>query len=245
TANTQVYITTNTTAAGIIACDDDGCGMNNGPSTVSFVPSQNTLYRIYVFNADCGVLYPPGTIMDILISCTQMTPPVNDLPCGAIALDMGPECVDITETNHAATNSQAQVPGVGAPPSCVGALYQGADIWYTVTVPPSGIIGIQTGEPGLCAGSFQLYTATACNGTFTQLPGGCVINGVTGINSAPAINYDAFDAGLNVGDLVYIRYWERNGNENGIFEICAFEGERPPNDELCDAIPLPLNITCV
>src|SRR5690606_5243953 len=82
-------------------------------------------------------------------------------------------------------------------------------------------------------------------GTFTQLPGGCVITGLTGPNSEPATVFDAFGAGLVAGQTVYIRYWERNGNENGSFEICAFEAVPPDNDEPCGAIELPMGTACV
>jgi hypothetical protein len=245
TGNTFLYVTTNTTIPGVITCADDGCGVNNGPSSVSFVPSATTTYRIYVFNAAFGAVYPAGTNMEVLITCIDLNPPPNDLPCGAINLPInGTNCSYTFGDNQAATNSQAQVPGVGAPPSCTGALYQGADMWYSVTVPASGLIGIQTSEATLCAGAFQLYTATACNGTFTQLPGGCITSGLTGPTSQPATVFDAFAAGLTAGQTIYVRYWERNGNENGTFELCAYEAQRPINDEPCAPIALTLNTSC-
>jgi hypothetical protein len=247
-ANTQIYITTNTTIPGIITCDNNGCGVANGPSSVSFVPSASATYRVYVFNGACGTLFPNPTNLEVLITCTTIAPPVNDLPCGAIALNSNtPNCVYGFGDNQAATNSANTVLGVGPPPGCTGALYQGADVWYSTTVPPSGLLGIQTAEPGVCAGAFQLYTATACNGTFTQLAGGCVIGGLTGPTAPPATVFDAFAnvPPLAVGTTIYIRYWERNGNENGAHQICAYEAQRPPNDEPCASIVLPLNTSCV
>src|SRR5690606_38773066 len=108
-----------------------------------------------------------------------------------------------------------------------------------------GYIGIQTQEASLCAGAFQLYSGNCPAGTFTQLPGGCVIAGLTGPTAEPATVFDAFGAGLVAGQTVYIRYWERNGNENGSFEICAFEAIPPDNDEPCAAVELPLGTACV
>ncbi|MCB0765477.1 MAG: T9SS type A sorting domain-containing protein, partial [Flavobacteriales bacterium] len=49
---------------------------------------------------------------------------------------------------------------------------------------------------------------------------------------------------LTAGQTVYIRYWERNNNEAGTFQICAFEPIRPTNDQPCTATPLPTPATC-
>jgi hypothetical protein len=244
TQNTMLYITTNTTVAGVITCDNDGCGVVGGASQASFIPSATNTYRVYIFNGGCGTLFPNPTNMSVTITCNNSTVPPNDLPCNAVALPMSQNCTFTPGTNVGATNSQSVVPGVGAPPSCTGALYQGADVWYTTTVPPSGLIGIQTQEASLCAGAFQIYTATACNGTFTQQAGGCVTTGLTGPTAEPATVFDAFAAGIPPGTTIYIRYWERNGNENGSFDICAFEVIRPPNDDPCGAINMPLGTAC-
>ncbi len=224
-ANTMLYITTNTTIPGILNCDDDACGTVDGPSAQWFIPMQNNTYRIYVFNGSCAAIYPEGTMMDVTITCTPTPPPPNDDPCGAIALlTNSPDCNFIQGTTIGTTNSATVNPAIGGPPSCSGALYQGYDVWYTATVPASGLIGIYTAEDSLCAGAFQLYSATSCTGTFTALPGSCTTFGLAGPISEPALIFDAQSAGLAVGETVYIRYWERNGNENGNFSICAFDG---------------------
>ena len=230
-ANTMLYITTNTTVPGIINCDDDACGTVDGPSAQSFIPMQNNIYRIYVFNDSCAAIYPGGTMMDITITCTPIPPPPNDNPCGAIALPMNTtECTFIEGNNISATNSSnsSLTGGIGNVPipACFGASYQGSDVWYTTQVPASGLIGIYTQENSLCAGAFELYTATNCaNGPgFTPIPNSCTTAGLGGGTSEPARIVDAQAAGLAPGTTVYIRYWERNGNENGNFSICAFDG---------------------
>ncbi len=249
TLNTVLYITTNTTIPGVLACDDNGCGTPNGPSSQSFVPTMATTYRFYAFNAACGSIYPVGTMAEVMITCTTINPPSNDNPCGATPIPLnGTACNFAAGDNMAATNSGAPAPvGIGniPIPQCTGAGYQGADLWYSVQVPASGLIGIQTQESIICAGAFELYTSGSCsNGPgFVPLPGSCTIVGQTGPNSQPAGVFDV--SSLPVGSTVYIRYWERNGNENGAFEICAWEAQRPPNDEPCDAIAMPLNTTCV
>lgn len=215
--NTMVYITNNFTIPGIINCDNDGCGTTNGPSSVSFVPVTSAQYRIYIFDGSCNTLYPAGTDVEVVITCSSGTPPPNDLPCGAIPLPE--DGTPVQGDNEFATHSAAQVPGVGAPPSCPGALYQGADMWYTVTIPATGIISVCTEEFTICAGALQFYVATDCNGTFAPIAGTCTISGFTGPDSPPAITLNAASIGLAPGQLIYIRYWERNANENGTFAI--------------------------
>ncbi|MDQ3102165.1 MAG: hypothetical protein M3R08_12310, partial [Bacteroidota bacterium] len=192
-------------------------------------------------------MYPAGTMMNVVVTCTPIAPPPNDNPCAAIVLPLnGTACNYVGGDNVAATNTGAAAPvGIGNVPipACAGAGYQGADLWYSVVVPPTGLIGIQTTEL-LCAGAFELYTTTNCGSgpAFSPLPGSCTTVGQTGPTSVPATVYDA---SALVGQTVYIRYWERNGNENGSFQICAYAPQPPPNDAPCSAIALPLNTSCV
>jgi hypothetical protein len=244
TANTVMYIAQATGAP--LNCDNDGCGAPNGPSILTFVPQISALHRLFVYDGSCGNWFVnPSPSMSVTVTMEAPNPlPVNDEPCGAIALPMtGPNCV-FTNTNSTAATLSV-ISGTGTAPSCASPSLMQNDVWFSTTVPPSGLIGISTSESGsLCAGAFNLYTATACNGTFTQLSNSCALGGTTGPNTDPALVYDAVAAGLNVGDVVYIRYWERNGNENGTFQICAYEAQRPPNDEPCGAITLPVNVGC-
>lgn len=229
TANTMVYVTNN--AAMVIKCDDDGCGSPDGPSEVSFIPYLTGLHRLYIMDGSCGSTYAENTMtMELMVTCAPVLPPPNDNPCGAIQLPMSTNtCNFLADNNLGATNSSQAAPigiGVATVLNCTGSNYQGYDLWYSVEVPASGLIGIQTQEDSLCAGAFSLYTATNCalGSSFTQLPGSCTIVGLDGPTSEPAVIYDAFAAGLPPGQLIYIRYWERGGNENGSFQICAFDG---------------------
>lgn len=247
TQNTFLYVNNN----GFLpqACNDNGCGDPGtpGPSLITYthvLPSG--LGRIYAFNGSCNNPFPIGTNLTMTITRIAPEPtPVNDEPCGAIALPMGVNCSFLNTNNTAATLSA--ITGTGLAPVCPNgepSLLQN-DVWFTTTVPPSGLIGISTEESGsLCAGGYAIYTATACNGTFTQLANSCSLNGPTSATSTPASAFDAFAAGLPAGATVYIRYWERNGNENGTFSICAYEAIRPENDNPCGAITLPVGLSC-
>ena len=248
TQDTYLYLT-NSTGLLIEACNDNGCGdpSTPGPSLITYTHTAlSGLMRVYAFNGSCNNPFPIGTNLTMTITRVAPDPvPVNDEPCGAIALPMGPTCNFLNTNNTAATLSA--ISGTGLAPVCPNAepsLLQN-DVWFTTTVPASGLIGISTEESGsLCAGGYAIYTATACSGTFTQLASSCSLNGPTGATSTPASVFNAFAAGLPVGATVYIRYWERNGNENGTFSICAYEAQRPVNDNPCGAVVLPVNVGC-
>src|SRR5690606_521251 len=110
TADTKIYVTTNTAATGIINCDDDGCGNADGPSALWFIPANDELYRIYVFNDSCGGEFPEGTMIDVTITCTPTPPPPNDDPCDAIGLTVDQDLSYALGTTVNASNSQAVVP---------------------------------------------------------------------------------------------------------------------------------------
>jgi hypothetical protein len=241
--NTRIYVTTNTTVPGVIQCDDDGCGVVGGPSTLNFLPGQTGIYRLYVFQGACGSFFSPGTEMELSITCTTTPMPPNDEPCAATFLPAASSCSLIASTNMGATNT-----AVSAPPVCNGAvpLYTGGDVWFEGVVPPSRLVRIETVEDQLCAGMFQVYTSSngTCSGTLTAVANACAFRGFSGPTSEPALVWDAAASGVPVGSPYWIRYWERNGNENGSFSICAYEVQRPGNDEPCGSIELQLNLAC-
>lgn len=241
--NTSMYIT-NATGAAIIGCDLDGCGVANGGALITFLPALSASYRLYVFGTGCANTFPDATMMQLSIDCAPAQVPTNNTPCTATVLPTNTNaCSYVSGSNLGATNSNM----APAPAVCAGTnpQYQGADVWYQVQVPANGLLGIQTEEGDICAGMFEVYSSSnnACNGTFSAA--GCSSVGLTGPTSEPAMIFDATAAGYTPGQWLWIRYWERGGNENGSFSICAFEAERPPNDDPCNATALPLNTTCV
>ncbi|MCB0768209.1 MAG: hypothetical protein KDB95_13450, partial [Flavobacteriales bacterium] len=128
--------------------------------------------------------------------------------------------------------------------------FSGNDVWYSVTVPASGLIGVEVQESGVCATGIGLYTAPDCSaGPYTWLTGTatgvCSIDGLGGPNGDPGIVFDPANYGLTTGQTVYIRVWERNNNENGSFTICAYNAQAPVNDEPCGAILLTAGDPCV
>lgn len=230
------------------ACDDDGCGVPGGASAVVFRATQ-AVHRVYLYTGICGTTI--SAAMNITITCQgSSTPPPNDEPCNAQAIPLNTSsCTDLlVGTTEAATptlgpsNTLATLP-LNPNNGCGAVNYAGSDVWYSVTVPPSGFIGISIQESGACATAMGLYTTTDCvNGPYQWLTGTptgvCVLDGLTGPGEGPGIVFNPATYGLAPGATVYIRVWERNGNENGSFTICAYNATPPPNDDPCGAVLL-------
>ncbi|MBK9537101.1 MAG: CUB domain-containing protein [Flavobacteriales bacterium] len=246
-------------------CDDDGCAVAGGHASVIFNPTVTTTYRGYFYVGACGAGNETGPGQTVNFRVTYLGPvpaPANDEPCsatpiGPLVLPFPNGCtVPFSGTTVGATNSVGNGLGAGGlvPTSeCTAPAvqYNGGDVWFQVPVPPSGLLGIATTDGGVCAGGFALYTAAVCGGPYTMLAGSgvntglCAIEGVSAPSGSDAgVVIDGPALGLIPGQMVYIRYWERNNNENGTFTICAYEPIPPPNDNPCGALVIPTALTC-
>ncbi len=183
-------------------------------STVSFAVTLTAGVTYYIWfdtwpspNSPC-----PGTF-----SFGPPPPPAtNDDPCGAINLPVNASCTYTSGTTFATTATT----GVPAP-TC--SYYNGGDVWYRVTVPATGAVTISTAEGVITDGGMALYTATACNGTFTQIACNDDANGLM-----PEI----VASGLTPGSTVYVRFWEYGNDSPGSFSICATTFT-PPTPPVC------------
>jgi uncharacterized repeat protein (TIGR02543 family) len=128
--------------------------------------------------------------------------PANDNCSGAIALSVGSTCTFSTFTNVNATNSSAApAPGCGS--------YSGPDVWFSVEVPASGNLEIETAAGGITDGAMALYSGNC--GALTLIE--CDDDDGPGI--MPAISA----TGLTPGATIYILFWEYGGNQQGTFDI--------------------------
>ncbi|MBI4646797.1 MAG: hypothetical protein HY738_09450 [Bacteroidia bacterium] len=176
----------------------------------------NTVPTGGTFAADCG---PPPP------------PPTYDDPCTAQPLTVGATCNYIAYTTQWATGSP--VPN----PSCSWS-YMGGDVWFSAIVPASGRLTVDIAALGMLEGELAIYFGPNCN-TLTELH--CVAT--SWIDPIPEIFVYTSD-GL-AGQTVWIRIWEPNNDNPGIFNICAYETPPPPaNDDPCTAQPLTVNATC-
>lgn len=149
--------------------------------------------------------------------------PANDNPCSATPLTAGSSCVYMATTNVGATNTA----GVTAP-GC--ASYSGQDVWYSVIVPPGGILNIDSNTGGITDGGMAAYSGTC--GALTLIS--CNDDGsANGLMPMLALS------GLTPGNTIYIRFWEYGGG-TGTFSICASAPEPAP---ACGSSP-PAGNTC-
>ncbi|WP_418511141.1 T9SS type A sorting domain-containing protein [Corallibacter sp.] len=130
-------------------------------------------------------------------------PPVNNDCSGAISLTPNASCTYQTYSNVGATDS-----GISNP-SCSSL---GPDVWFSVVVPASGEITVETSQNGSISDTgVSIYTGTC--GSLTEEV--CNDDGGSGNMSL------ATAPGLTVGSTVYIRVWEYGGGTEGDFDICV------------------------
>lgn len=134
----------------------------------------------------------------------------TDNPCGAPSLTINSSCTFGTGNLSSTATATGGVPA----PTCGS--YSGGDVWYTVTAPVNGTITINTNTAGGSTDmAMALYSATACNGVFTQV--------ICDDDSSPNGAMPMFSAsGLVPGAVYYVRLWDYGGGSSGNFQICAY-----------------------
>ncbi|MGL2966057.1 T9SS type A sorting domain-containing protein [Flavobacterium sp. XGLA_31] len=139
-------------------------------------------------------------------------PPANDECTGAIPLTPGGVYSDyITDgtTSSATTSSQS------APTTCFG--FAGGDVWYSVVVPASGSLTLETGDSTAGATGldtvFTIYSGDC--GALTQID--CDDDSGAGAYSLKSIT------GQVPGSTLYIRVYEYNNDNAGGFGISAYD----------------------
>ena len=154
--------------------------------------------------------------------------PSNDDPCSAIALTVNSSCSFSTYTNASATASS----GVPAP-GC--ASYSGGDVWFTITVPANGNITVDTDTGVITDAGMAIYSGTCGSLTLIECDDDDSGNG--------AMSYISL-TGQTPGSTLWIRVWEYGNNNNGTFDICAYNPPSLSNDDPCSATNLTVGSTC-
>ena len=151
--------------------------------------------------------------------CVSNNNVLADEPCNAgfftvdAADPLGQDCTPVTTYSWSGASLTPSIPT----PSCIAPM-PGAnvrDVWFKMRVPASGKLRINHTYNGTC---LVAYTATACNGTFTEL--GCTFFGLNWTNLTP-------------NSIVYIRMMRYTGTgtalADGSAKICAAESNQVPN----------------
>ncbi len=205
---TDLYHAVYDGACGTLDNTDILCSDPNGSTVTGLTPGNTYYLQVYSW----GSTADRDTTFDVCIG-TFPPPPANDLLAGAVALTVGSTACSspVAGTNAGATDS-------GETPNPTCANYSGGDVWYSVEVPVTGELNIET------------FTAVA--GT-TIDTGVSVYSGTSG--SLVQIECDDDDStettdglsamqltGLTPGETLLIRVWEFGDDEAGGFQICAW-----------------------
>ncbi|MBL0144778.1 MAG: tail fiber domain-containing protein [Chitinophagaceae bacterium] len=150
--------------------------------------------------------------------CVSNNNVLADDPCSAgfFPVDpqdpLGQDCVPVTFYNWTGATLTASIPN----PSCISPMPASnvRDVWFKLRVPASGKLRINHTYNGT---ALVAYTATACNGTFTELA--CTFFGINWTTLTP-------------NSIVYIRMMRYTGTgsplDNGSAKICAAESNQVP-----------------
>ena len=213
--DTQITIY-NSTGGGALGYNDDGCGLQ---STVTWTATFTGVLWILVDQYSCA---NNTTCIPLNVTCAVAPPPApGDEPCTATVLTVNTTCTSATATSAGATNTSS----VGAP-GCAN--YNGYDVWFTLTVPASGSVTVQSQAAVITDGGIAFYSGATCS-ALTQIS---CFDDVAG-NPMPS----AILTGLVPGSTLYIRFWEYGGDNNGTFGICAFDNTPPPSNTCVSPIP--------
>ena len=207
-----------------IACDDNS-SLNSilmpAISLTGQTPGSTLWVRFWAYNN-----LNNGTFK---ICASTFTPVVNDNPCNAISVPVNATCNYTTYSNAGATSTL----GVTAP-SCSN--YAGGDVWFTATIPASGLLIIDSNTGVMTDGGMAVYTG-AC-GALVQVA--CDDDG-----SANGLMPMLTISSLAPGTQIWIRFWEYGNDNNGTFSLCLYNpciAGPPVNDNCLNAVPLILGV---
>ena len=211
----------------LVECDDDDSpnGLMPMIALTGQTPGATLWVRVWEYGNNNN-----GTFDICAYEPTPVGTPANDDPCAATALTVGASCSFATYTNAGATAS-AGVPA----PGC--ASYSGGDVWFTVTVPASGDVTVDLNTGVITDGGMAIYSGSCASLTLIECDDDDSPNGLM-----PMIAL----TGQTPGATLWVRVWEYGNNNNGTFDICAFEpvvAPPPANDDCSGAYPVTVNTT--
>lgn len=216
-----IYQVTSGTACGPgtlaqLYCADNGSNGTMPSIALSGEPGAEYLVRLWNRTPAFGTFS---------ICAVENVPPVNNDPCGAIALTVQHGCLfPPAFSNLFATNTGSSAPGVPNVPAPACGWAMSGDVWFTAVVPPSGSLVFDTDHGSLTNAALSVYTATgSCAGEDLELT--AVSCAIGGSQNSVAMPYAAVD--LAPGTLVYIRVWREGGGVNGTFHLCASDPVSP------------------
>lgn len=204
--DTQITIYQDPNCSGpALAYNDDYCGQQ---SLVSWTATFTGNVRVLISRYNCNNQSTCMTLQWRCVTCS-VPPLTNDDPCNAITLPVNSSCIYQTFSNAGATASS----GVPAP-GCGN--YQGGDVWFKFTVPPSGAFVINSNTGVVTDGAMAIYSGGCSALSLIECDDDDSENGLM-----PKIDRSCNP--LTPGTTIYIRFWEYGNDNNGSFQICVQE----------------------
>lgn len=188
---------------------------DNQASTLQVVTTTgNVTFGPYNFGTNVVLTLTNNQDNSCVISSSSLSvagcPPSNDNCTAPIVLTPG----DVFGTNPYTGNNIYSTDSSQADPSC--AFYSGQDVWFSVIVPASGSITIETaedtGSPILDTG-IAVYSGTCAGLTEVDC------NDDDGANAFSLISL----TGRTPGEVLLVRAWEYGGGTVGTFLISAYD----------------------
>ncbi|MBK6729521.1 MAG: T9SS type A sorting domain-containing protein [Bacteroidetes bacterium] len=218
-----IYSGTLCSALTLLQCNDDYSATEYMPYIyrTGLTPGATIWVRVWGYGGAQG---------SFEICVTEVNIP-GDNPCTASSLPVNTDGCDYTTWNNiSATNTTGSI--IPATPSCAG-IYSGKDVWYSLTVPASGNIGINTLEGTLYDGAISVYKSSGtCSGTLTEILCEEDEDELSGYYM-PNIFIDSTDHLLSPGSTLWVRFWGYGG-ALGTYSICAAEVANPSTNQDCD-----------
>ncbi|MCB0760180.1 MAG: hypothetical protein KDC12_01565 [Flavobacteriales bacterium] len=209
-SNPQVSIYTGTCTGGFSQRDCDNDIINIHDETLA----GETIYiRVATYNSEEG-----GTFD---ICAWEPAIPDNDFCSEAFPLAVGTSCTMVEYTNANTTNTD----DVNNPNPYCG-FYKGGDVWFTLEMPASGHLFIDTDAGTNTHPCLALYSGTC--GALTIIT--CDASSSDVGSSGEITIHDETLA----GETLYLRVFQYNNENGGTFDLCAMEPSIPDND-FCDA----------
>lgn len=193
----------------LVECDDDDSANGLMPmiDNTTLTAGATVWIRFWEYGDD-----NPGTFDICVYDGSPSAAIANDEPCTATPLTVGATCSFSTYTNAGAGNSSLTTST--ALPTCAN--YNGADVWFTVTVPASGHLIFDSNTGVITDAGMAIYRGANCN-SLTEID----CDDDDSANGAMAmIDQNT----LVVGETIWIRMWEYGGDNNGTFDICVHDG---------------------
>ena len=187
----------------------DPAGSGTPIMTITYPASGLTASTVYYFHIRSVCSAGTYSAWSTISFTTLATPPANDNCATATVLTPGPLYTSnpVATTNVGATNSNPPAPGCAS--------FAGGDVWFSVVVPASGNISLETITGTVTDTGLAVYSGTCAGLTLID----CDDDSATNVGSNSLIEL----IGRTPGETLYVNAWEYGNNSFGTFSVTAYD----------------------